>query len=397
VIQDYFYLVWSGFKKRKMRSYLTILGIVIGVTAILALATLGEELERSVTQQFDKFGTRRLFIGPKQVGATGPPTGVSDLTEKDLETVRRASFVDYVVPMYMEKAQVEYNRKKVNHDVMGFDTSLGQKAFEDIDVHLEEGRWLEKGDTNSIVIGYGIAHSFFDKEVRVKNSLKIDGIKFRVVGIIEQQGSQNDDNAIRVPIERLRELKGRSDAISGITAVVKKGMDMEVAHEKLKERLKRKRNDENFEVTSPVKIKEQAGAVIGVVQWVVMSIAFISLIVGGIGIMNSMYTSVLERTRDIGVMKAIGAKNKDISSVFLIESGLLGLVGGVIGVILGFLLSFVMVSAVNLAGVVTLHFSLQWGYALFGIVFSFIVGVVFGVLPAIRASQMKPVDALRYE
>ena len=160
--------------------------------------------------------------------------------------------------------------------------------------------------------------------------------------------------------------------------------------------MERDRNDENFEVQTPTQILEQINEILGVMQFVLVGIAAISLLVGGVGITNSMYTSILERTKDIGIMKAIGAQNKDILFIFLIESGLMGLVGGIFGVIIGTLLSYGISQYATQSGF-KLIFSINPGLVMFGLLFAFCIGMISGMIPARQASKLKPVDALRYE
>ena len=160
--------------------------------------------------------------------------------------------------------------------------------------------------------------------------------------------------------------------------------------------MKRKRDDTNFQVVTATQILEQINQVLGVMQFVLVGIAAISLVVGAIGIMNSMYTSVLERTKDIGIMKAIGARNSDILKIFLIESGLIGLVGGIFGILLGSAMALIIGQLSKNAGF-SLIIKIEPLVLIFGLLFAFVVGIISGILPAYQASRLKPVDALRYE
>lgn len=392
-------MVFKNILNRRVRSWLTILGIIIGVTALVSLITLAQSLEEGIGSQFDKFGTRRIFIGPKSVGSgivSGAPQGTSTLTTKDVESVERVPYVEYVTPMRSENMKVEYGREEAYRQVFGIGLDDVEKSFEDLDINIEKGRMLEEGDKYNVVLGYQLAKEYFEKEIHVKNSIKIDGVKFRVIGIFEEQGDQDNDFRIMIPIETIRDMLNEKDTISAITAMIKPGIDVTFAAERIKKRLEKDRDDENFEVTNPKKIQEQSKEVIGVVKWVVGGIAFISLIVGAIGIMNSMYTAVMERTREIGVMKAIGAKNRDILSMYIIESAIMGFAGGIIGIILGLIIAFglgTVISALGVKIIVRLDFNL----IIMGIFFTVILGVASGILPAYRASILKPVDALRYE
>lgn len=397
MIAEYFKVALKNMRNRRLRSYLTMLGIVIGVTALIALVTLGQGLQASVTEQFDKFGTRRIFVGPKVTSGFGSPSGVTELTEKDVETLEKLSFLEYVVPILSTTYQVEYNNRKESMGVNGVGTEDTERSFSDLDINIAEGRFIEEKDHYNAVIGYKVAEDLFDKRIPVRSSIRINDVKFRVVGIFEEQGDRDTDYAIYVPIDTVREFMGKEDAVSGITANVKKGVELDDAVRKIERELERARDDENFQITTPQKIKEQTGAILGIVNLVVSAIAAISLIVGGIGIMNSMYTSVLERTREIGVMKAIGARNSDVFGFFVVESGIMGFVGGAVGILIGLMLSLGLAAAINAAGFVTISMSVSYSLVIFGLLFSFGLGMLSGALPAVRAARLKPVDALRYE
>lgn len=397
MIAEYFKVALKNMRNRRLRSYLTMLGIVIGVTALIALVTLGQGLQASVTEQFDKFGTRRIFVGPKVTSGFGSPSGVTELTEKDVETLEKLSFLEYVVPLLSTTYQVEYNNRKESMGVNGVGTEDTERSFSDLDINIAEGRFIEEKDHYNAVIGYKVAEDLFDKGIPVRSSIRINDVKFRVVGIFEEQGDRDTDYAIYVPIDTVREFMGKEDAVSGITANVKKGVELDDAVRKIERELERARDDENFQITTPQKIKEQTGAILGIVNLVVSAIAAISLIVGGIGIMNSMYTSVLERTREIGVMKAIGARNSDVFGFFVVESGIMGFAGGALGIAIGLMLSLGLAAAINATGFVTISMSVSYSLVIFGLLFSFGLGMISGALPAVRAARLKPVDALRYE
>ena len=397
-MKEYAAFALKSVKSRKVRSYLTMIGIIIGATTFIALITLGNGLEKGMTDQFDKFGLRRLFIGPKVAsGFSGPPTGIWSLTESDAETVNKLPIVEYVVQILGQSVQVEYGREKFIRTVYGIDLEHAKKFFDDVGIGAAKGSIPEKGDRKVAFIGYKVAHGLFDKDIPVKASLYLNEVKFRVVGIKEEQGMQSEDLTIHIPIEDMQELMDTTDGISAFAVTINKGVDMEYAAERVERTLERKRDDENFEVTSPVQIKEQVGVVLTVVTLVVAAIAAISLIVGGLGIMNSMYTSVMERTKEIGIMKALGAQNANILTIFLIESGFMGFVGGTIGVLLGLFLSFGMATTINTLGFVRVTLEISPNLIIFSLLFSFILGIASGILPAYQASKMKPVDALRYE
>ncbi|HLF53948.1 MAG TPA: FtsX-like permease family protein, partial [Candidatus Nanoarchaeia archaeon] len=220
--------------------------------------------------------------------------------------------------------------------------------------------------------------------------------EFKIIGILKETGNSQDDNQINIPLDTAREIFDKPNDVDVIIAQVKSPDDIPLLQEKIERELESERDDTNFQVVTATQILEQINQVLGIIQFVLVGIAAISLIVGGIGIMNSMYTSVLERTKDIGIMKAIGAKNLDIFEIFLIESGLIGLVGGLFGTILGSVIALIIGQFSKNAGFL-LNIKIEFLVLVFGLLFAFIVGMLSGVLPAMQAARLKPADALRYE
>ena len=214
---------------------------------------------------------------------------------------------------------------------------------------------------------------------------------------MEEIGNSQDDNSINIDFDTFREIFDAEDRVDAITATAKPGLDMDALKEKTERKLERARGDENFQVMTSANILEQVNSILGIVQFVLIGIAGISLLVGGIGIMNSMYTSVLERTKEIGIMKSVGARNSDILLIFLVESGFIGLIGGIFGVLLGTGMALAVGAIAKQAGFALLKIVIDYKILLFGLSFAFVLGMISGALPAYRASKLKPVDALRYE
>ncbi|MEK6826602.1 MAG: FtsX-like permease family protein, partial [Nanoarchaeota archaeon] len=336
-------------------------------------------------------GSDRILIAPK--GFQGPGTQAEGLTDKDVETIEKISDFETVSAGMTFPGEVEY--KNEIRFPMVFGGKNSKEILEDT-TDLETGRYLEDSDKFAAVIGSGIAKNLFDDEIRIRNKLTINGQDFRVIGILEPIGNQQDDNTIYIELDTFREVFNQGSKVGFIATKVKPGSDIPQLQKKVERALGKARGDENFEVVTPEQILEQINQVLGVMQAVLVGIAAISLVVGAVGITNSMYTSVLERTRDIGIMKAIGAKNSHILSIFLIESGLMGLVGGFFGVILGTVISYGVSEFSTRAGF-KLLFEINTTLILFGLFFAFLVGMLSGSLPAYQASKLKPVDALRYE
>jgi len=391
MLSDYFLLAINSITHRKLRSWLTIIGIIIGIASIVALISLSLGLKATVEEQFRAFGSDRILISSR--GFQGPGTISEGLTDKDVETIEKLGDFETVSPGIALLGEVRFNNQVKFPMIFG---SKNSKEILESTTDLENGRYMENDDKFGAVVGSGVAKELFDKEIRLKNKIEINGKQFRVMGILKPIGNQQDDNTIYIPIDTFREIFGKTDEVGFIATKVKAGADIKLLQKKVERALERARGDENFQVITPEQILEQINQVLGVIQTVLVGIATISLIVGAVGITNSMYTTVLERTRDIGIMKAIGAKNSHILLIFLIESGLMGIVGGFFGVILGTFISFGVSEFSTRAGF-KLLFEINMPLIIFGLLFAFFVGMISGVLPAYQASKLKPVDALRYE
>ena len=392
MLSDYFSLAVNSILHRKLRSWLTIIGIVIGVAAIIALISLSLGLKSTIEEQFAAFGADRILVAAQ--GFQGPGSISEGLTDKDVETLDRLGFFKAVSSGSARPGEVEFHNQIKFPQVFG-----GRKAIELLEsgTDIKEGRYIDEEDGFSVLIGSHVADGLFEDEIKIRNKIKIAGHDFRVVGILETVGNQQDDNTIYMTLDKYREIFNQEgNEVGFISAQVKPGADVLDLQKKVERALKRERDDENFQVVTPNQILDQINQVLGVVQLVLVGIAAISLIVGAVGITNSMYTTVLERTKDIGIMKSIGAKNSDILLIFLIESGLMGFVGGFFGVILGSLISLGIGRFSTQAGF-KLGVTLNPPLMLFGLFFAFIVGMVSGILPARAASKLKPVEALRYE
>ena len=391
---DYFLLAINSIRHRKLRSWLTVVGIVIGVAAIISLVTMSRSLESTLEQQFETFGANKIFVSGK--GFQGPGTQSNGLTIEDVETIEKISGFDYVTPGIFRSAEVKY-RDETGFTLIG---ALPAEQYEDFyhdsGIGVKEGRFIQAQEKNVANIGSRVAERMFSKELAVGNKLLINKVEFKVVGILEEVGNSQDDNQINIPLDIAREIFNEPESIDTIIAQVKTTADIPLLQERMEKELERKRGDTSFEVVTASQILEQINQILGVMQIVLVGIAAISLLVGAIGIMNSMYTSVLERTKDIGIMKSIGARNSDVLQIFLIEAGLIGLVGGILGSALGSAMALAIGPIAKESGF-PLVITIEIPVLLFGLLFAFIIGMISGILPAYQASKMKPVDALRYE
>ena len=394
MIKDYFLMAVNSIRHRKLRSWLTVIGIIIGVAAIISLITVSRSLESTIESQFEQFGANRIIISPK--GFQGPGTSSEGLTTNDLKTVEQISGFKYVLPGVFVSTEVKYKGKVGFTLIGGIPAENFEEFFLDSGVELHEGRFIREGDKFEAVVGSRVVEDMFDSKLKIGSKIEIKGKEFKIIGILKEIGNSQDDNQINIPLETSREIFDKPHDVDIIIAQVKSPDDIPLLQEKIERELERERDDTNFQVVTATQILEQINEVLGIIQFVLVGIAAISLIVGGIGIMNSMYTSVLERTKDIGIMKAIGAKNLDIFEIFLIESGLMGLVGGLFGTILGSSIALVIGRFSKNAGFL-LNIKIEPLVLLFGLLFAFVVGILSGALPAMQAARLRPADALRYE
>jgi putative ABC transport system permease protein len=325
------------------------------------------------------------------------------LSDEDLEAVRGVRGIDSASALVFKLARVTFKGENKYTFVSGIeDPEIDfEKMIESFGVEMEQGRGAE-GDRETVLGKNFITGDFFDAQVKVGDKIEIEGKKFRVVGSVSEIGNPQDDANVYLTFDAALDLFELSeDELDFIYATASKGEEPSVVGERIKKKLRKlhdlEEGDEDFTVSTAEDYMETFGIVLTVVQIVLIGIAAISLLVGGVNIANTMYTSVLERTNEIGIMKAIGAKNSDVFLLFLIESGILGLVGGIAGIAAGIGLSKLVAFGAASAGWTFIQTLFPW-YLTFGaLLFSFAVGAIAGTLPARQASKLKPVDALRYE
>ena len=405
MIEDYLRLAIDGIMHRKLRSWLTMVGIFVGIIAVVALISLGQGLQRVIDEQFEMVGGDRIIVTPGRGGTlTGVPRGsfvAAKLDKSDLDVIEKVRGVDSAAGIILATGNVKADNKRKLIPIFGVPTDPKyQKLLKQIDFFaVDEGRYLKEGDRYKAQVGVR-TRDFFDADIDVGDKIEIEGIMFDIVGKNKKTGNPFHDSKITIPIETAQELFNKSDGYSMIEVKVEKGSDVSEVAENIKKKLRRhrgvKEGEEDFTAETPQNIVRVFKDVFNLVTGFLTGIAAISLLVGGIGIMTTMYTSVLERTHQIGIMKAVGARNSDILLIFLIEAGMLGLVGGVIGVILGLLLSkFAEYLVVNYGGIDIFRVYAGPELIIGTLLFSFLVGCFSGYLPARRASKMHPVEALR--
>lgn len=396
MLKEYLLFAFSTVRHRQRRSWLTILGIFIGIAAVVALLSVSQGLKDAVSAQFAMMGTDTITIMPGQL--TGGGYGSEPLNEGDLKAVEGVRGVDVVNPVLMRTAKVVFQGEEKYTYVMGMPPDKVEQVLLDMGgVKIIEGRITGANDKYGVVVGYNIIDDFFKKDVRIGDKLEINGQEFKVRGRLSKIGNPTDDSQIYINMDTAREIFNEPDEITMMMVKVKSGSDPEEVAKDIENELEDRRGSKNFSVMTSAQLAETVQSVLGIIQVVLVGIAAISLLVGGVGIMNTMYTSVQERTRQIGIMKAIGATNEDIQLIFLVESGLLGLVGGAIGCLLGILMSLGVEYGAAYAGFEALKASVTPELVAMALGFSFFIGMASGTFPARQAAKMNPVDALRYE
>ncbi|MCX8159244.1 MAG: ABC transporter permease, partial [Candidatus Pacearchaeota archaeon] len=317
MLKDYFLMALDNIKHRGIRSWLTMIGIFIGIAAVVSLISLGQGLQEAITGQFRSLSTDTLIVQSSAVASyLGPPgtTAVRKLNERDLNLISSISGVDIAIPRLIRSVKVEYN------DVVGFKylASLPQNQeqidylYKIADLKVAEGRLLKPNDKRKIIIGADfINKEQFGKEIKLSSNLKIQGVSFEVIGILQKSGSIQINNAALLIEDDLKEILNISDEIDLIAIKVVSKERVEETAELIKKKLRKDRNqkegEEDFSVQTPIKAIESVTTILNILNLVVIGIAIVSLFVGGVGIANTMYTSVLERYKEIGVMKAVGA------------------------------------------------------------------------------------------
>lgn len=389
----------EGINERRFRFALNLLGILIGCAAVTGLVSITQGMNAEITGQLDILGANTIMILPGESSGTlsGPQAlnTVKFLDWRDREIISRLPEIENVAAMQSNYANYEITGDEYTAQVMGVDTEIFQ-----INTNFEigEGRELTRNDKASVVIGSNIAwpSSKDDPVLEVGDRVRLTALgsksnsemTFRVVGIIKKQGGVmgvNPDELMVIPLRASEQLYDSAGEYTIIQALVRDSDDVEGVQDTLKEKF------EDITVVTAQTALDAVGRITGIIESVLAGIAGISLLVAGIGIINTMTVSVSERTREIGTMKAIGAKRNDILQIFLAEAAYSGVIGGFLGAGLGFVLGKFIGNYIGLPVEVS---SILWTSV---IIFAMIVSLMAGAWPALRASNMDPVNALRHE
>ncbi|MFC2030988.1 ABC transporter permease [Chloroflexota bacterium] len=394
-----------GLATNKMRAALTMLGIIIGVSSVVALMSIGEGVEQSIAGEIEGLGANLIFVTADQAEDATAPAYVTTADAEALDDPFNAPSLVAVAPTMQGQLRVAHDDKATNFPISGTNSQYDEVRS----LELSMGGFLTEADLDDqarvAVLGWGAYRELFDEgDYPVGQVIDIDGIHFEVVGVVEEQGGfGSDDDNIYVPLTTSqtrffteRTLSGeRPAAAIFVSALNENQVDAAVAQIEgiLRERHGLALDDEDdFAVTSQQSVLDFAAQITGIFTIFLGAIAGISLLVGGIGIMNIMLVSVTERTREVGIRKAVGATKRDILVQFLLEAVMLSFLGGALGIGLGILGANVVS---NLTPDLTTKVTLGTLVLAAGVAST--VGLVFGVYPAVRAGSLRPIDALRYE
>ena len=391
-------LALKDLQANKLRSLLTMLGVIIGVASVIALVSIGQGVKIFIDEQIEALGSNLVIVLPgQQKGITGGTVGgtISTLTLEDAKALQQDSnYIQKVAPVLEAGGQVNYKDQMFNTIVNGTNSN-----YDEIRSHeIAEGRFLngkdDKKASSVVVLGSVVKESLFNAQNPVGKNIILNGEEFQVIGFMKPKGQAltiDNDDRIFIPVSRAVKLL-ETDKISLIFAQAADSNSVSKAVSDTKQIIKRLHGKNDFSVSEQQDILTAFKGITETLTAMLAGIAGVSLMVGGIGIMNIMLVSVTERTREIGVRKAVGAKDSDILAQFLIESVVLSLLGGLIGVGLGVLGSQMLDEVIpSLSTAITVN------SIVISLVFATLVGLIFGILPALRASRLDPIEALRYE
>lgn len=384
--------------KQRARSILTLSGIIIGIAVIVAMVSIGEGLKYTMEETMDQLGYDMIYVMPG--GLMGSlvsltPTELVPFGLAEEKEIRTIPGVKSVSALYYGLGRVKVGQDEVNTYVIGLDDE-GVEIYAGF-FSIKEGRYINEDETGSVYIGSYVAHGLFERDVGIGSSIDIQGRKLRVVGILEEMGSREDDSSIYMSMTEIQNIFEAGDDITMFVVQVDSAEQVKGVALRMEERLKKIRGVKDFDIMSAEDYAGQVVQVMDILTVAMGSIASVSLLIGGVIIMNTMLMSVMERTNEIGVMKATGATDTQVIVLFLAESSIIGLVGGIMGITLGLLASkgLEMIMQFYIGSLFVTHVPL---WILVGLLmFSVGIGVMSGVYPAWKAAKLDPVDALRYE
>jgi putative ABC transport system permease protein len=434
---DILKLSLNSLTHRGLRSWLTILGIIVGVAAVIAMLSISAGMSQSMQSQMSNFGTDVLTVSVGRTRAFGPESGftgrfqpgegggpsstqgqtsqtttttnTATLTDTDILTISTTEGVESVTGIISDRATAQYLAQTVTVTIEGVESSTWNTMTTS---KLASGRFLESGETTSVLIGNGVANGMFNDNLTVNTQIRIGSKTFTIVGILAESGTGSfgaNDRTIFMSLQAAREIATNvnTNEYSSIQvkAINTNAIDQTITNIKQALYTSRKvtADTADFTVTSPTSMLETIQSTMATLTFFLTGIAAISLLVGAIGIANTMFMSVMERTRLIGILKSIGTRNSEIMKMFLTESGIIGFMGGLLGIFLGFIVVGIISSiGFNIMGMGRMGTNTSVAIVtpeliVFALLFSTIIGIISGLIPARSASNLQIVEAMRSE
>jgi len=389
----------DDFSRNKLRTFLTSLGILIGVFAVVVLIALGLGLKKYISDQFEAMGKNTIFLVPGRVltssGFTGSVSSIAGrFDERDLQTLKKINNVIGVAPLAFKSTKIKGLLKEDFGDIM-----FSSETFSDImGIEVDKGRFFDKSDVSKkakvVVVGNKIAEDYYgSNEEAIGKKITIDDVKFTIIGVTKSKGGGgmggfNYDNYLFGPYTTGFIFNPDKKFFRLSVKVENENYVSQVKEDIKKEFLKRYK-DEEFSIVEPTELLSAITSIFSVLNLILVAIAAISLLVGGIGIMNIMYVTVSDRIKEIGIRRAIGARESDILYQFLAEAVLLSSIGGILGLSLAYL------AVLSVQNLFPAYIDLVSVLLALGI--SSAIGITFGVFPARKAAKLEPVEAIRYE
>lgn len=384
----------ADFRRDKVRTGLTSLGIMIGVLSVVLLIALGLGLKNYIEQQFESLGANLVMVLPGSgfSGGNGPAglAGGAEFDEKDVQSLQKVADVKYLVPIYIHSSLISTAETEKVGNIMG----ANEEVFPLINIKLQTGEVWTKSDvdkkTKVAVLGNTIAADLYGSPSdALGKTIRVGGLRVKVIGVAKKIGNQERDSAVFIPYTTTFGSLNPQKTFFAIYLGIAAQEAIPRVKEAVEKTLLKRYEEDKFSVTEQTEILSSINQIFAIINLVLIAIGSISLIVGGIGIMNIMYATVTERTREVGIRRAMGATTRDILLQFLTESTMLSLFGGVVGLILASLLVTLVRNwfpvAINFFAVI-LAIGVSSG-----------IGIFFGVFPAKKAADLSPMEAIRYE
>lgn len=390
----------------RIRSWLTMVGIFIGIMAIIVLIGLANGLKNEINSELEKMGPNTIMIIPVDVSSAGimySQTAAFQATsgklfKKDYEKIKKIPGIEYISKVVYGQANVEYKEQDAAISVYGVEPEVFKQTVGTLEI--EKGKFLEENEYGVVVVGQDVAFDTYDKDMDLNSKLTIGNRSYKVVGILKKTGNAffRVDGVIFTNFKNGEEIFEESlanEEINSIRISIEDGQNVDEIAEEITDTLlslhKVSEEEKDFSVITASYINQRVGEITGLLTLFLTIVSGISLIVGGIGISNTMFMNVVERTREIGVLKAIGATKEEILNLFIIESSIFGIIGGATGIVFGAIVLFLINALVGIST------SFSFEVSIIALIFSGAIGVLSGTLPARRASEVSPVEALRYE